>query len=239
MQSFFKCDGEINFPMLKQQAVAKRVFFYDCLDDLKRPGESEPDFHARVAAQESLFDSIRELPGFHVRLGTLRGAPKKPRQKEVDVLLAVDMLTHGFDGNMEKAILIAGDLDFRPIVEALVRRGVFVEVWYDKRSIAHELSWAADFGREMDFFHLHSWSTEAFKSGHPTPGLYVGPQTPPTATGEKIGTVGDSPAHLSLHNGRYYLQIDNFRGGVHTFADPDLSRVELLVEIMAGPVRWK
>ena len=36
MQSFFKCDGEINFPMLKQQAVAKRAFFYDCLDDVKR-----------------------------------------------------------------------------------------------------------------------------------------------------------------------------------------------------------
>jgi len=237
MQSF---DGEINFPMLKQQAVAKRVFFYDCLDDVKRPGESEPDFNTRVAAQESLFDGIRALPGFPVRLGTLRGAPKKPRQKEVDVLLAVAMLTHGFDGNMEKAILIAGDLDFRPIVEALVRRGVFVEVWYDRRSIARELSWAADFGREMDFFHLHSWSTEAFKSGHPTPGLYVGPQTPPSAALEKIGTVGDSPAHLSLHNGRYYLQIDNFRGaGVYTFADADLSRLVLLVEIMAGPVQWR
>jgi uncharacterized LabA/DUF88 family protein len=51
------------------------------------------------------------------------------------------MLRHGFDGNMEKAVLLAGDLDFRPIVEALVRRGVFVEVWYEKNSAAQELWW--------------------------------------------------------------------------------------------------
>jgi uncharacterized LabA/DUF88 family protein len=73
-----------------------------------------------------------------MRLGSLRGAPKKRRQKEVDVLLAADMLTHGYDGNMDKAILIAGDLDFRRVVEALVRRGVFVEVWYEPKSGAAE-----------------------------------------------------------------------------------------------------
>src|SRR5216684_2723392 len=77
------------------------------------------------------------------------------REKEVDILLATDMLTHGFNGSMGNAVLLSGDLDFRPIVEALVRHGVFVEVWYHRSSIARELPGAADFGREIRFRQLY------------------------------------------------------------------------------------
>lgn len=123
LQSVFNRDGELAFELVKHEARAQRVFVYDCLDDLRRAGESESAYEGRIATQESFFDGIRSLNGVHVRLGSLRGTPKRFRQKEVDVLLATDMLTHGYDGNMRQAILIAGDLDFRPIVEALVRRG--------------------------------------------------------------------------------------------------------------------
>ena len=40
---------------------------------------------------------------------------KKLRQKKVDVLLAVEALDHAFRGNMSRAYLIAGDLDFAPL----------------------------------------------------------------------------------------------------------------------------
>lgn len=169
MQSVFNRDGELAFELIKHEARAQRVFVYDCLDDVRRTEESESAYEARVANQEALFDSIRSLNGIHVRLGSLRGTRKRFRQKEVDVLLATDMLTHGYDGNMRKAILIAGDLDFRPIVEALVRRGVFIEVWYEKKSGARELPWAADFGRELNFFVMWEWSTASFRSQCPLP----------------------------------------------------------------------
>ena len=35
-------------------------------------------------------------------------------------MIAVDMLTHPFDRNMERATLLAGDLDFKPLLDALV-----------------------------------------------------------------------------------------------------------------------
>jgi uncharacterized LabA/DUF88 family protein len=44
---------------------------------------------------------------------------KKRQQKEVDVLLAVDMLTRSFYKNMTKAVLLAGDRDFKPVVEVV------------------------------------------------------------------------------------------------------------------------
>src|SRR5271170_1987248 len=117
VQKVFLWDGEINFYSLKSSASAKRVFYYDCIDDEQKPAETKTECEQRVAAQEARFNKIGELNGVHVRYGSLKGSGKKRRQKEVDVLLAVDMLTHGYDGNMGRAVLIAGDLDFRPVVE--------------------------------------------------------------------------------------------------------------------------
>jgi uncharacterized LabA/DUF88 family protein len=78
--------------------------------------ETDSAFDFRVKKQTDEFNAIRSLPGFHVRLGTLSGTGKRLRQKEVDVQLAVDMLTQAFAKNMNRATLIAGDLDFRPVV---------------------------------------------------------------------------------------------------------------------------
>ena len=73
------------------------------------------------------------------------------------------------NGTMSKAVLLSGDLDFRPVVEALVRQGVFVEIWYHRDSIAEDLPGAADFGRELRFRQLYSWNTEAFQRKHRIP----------------------------------------------------------------------
>ena len=76
----------------------------------------------RIAAEESKYDQIQSVPGFHVRLGTVVGSkPRRLRQKEVDVQLAVDMLIHASRKNMSSATLITGDLDFRPVVRSLGR----------------------------------------------------------------------------------------------------------------------
>lgn len=172
MRWMFLCptrDEDIDYTEIKRLAQAKRVFFYDCIDDEKQQNESEPEFQKRVRTQETFFTKLGELKGFHIRQGSLKGTGKKRRQKEIDVLLATDMLTHGYDGNMATAVLLAGDLDFRPAVENLVRRGVFVEVWYEPRSASAELPGAADHGKRLGFHTLHDWGTAYFQKHHPLP----------------------------------------------------------------------
>jgi uncharacterized LabA/DUF88 family protein len=169
MQQLFGQIPGIDLTQLKAQARAQRVFFYDCANDVQGAGETENDFHARTQAQEAYFLTIRALHGFHLRLGTLTGKRGRLRQKEVDVQLAVDMLTHGLNKNMNKAVLIAGDLDFRPIVEALVRNGVFVEVWYERASAAKDLFWAADFGRELTPQDIYAITLPHFTRANPLP----------------------------------------------------------------------
>jgi uncharacterized LabA/DUF88 family protein len=131
--------------------IIRRVFYYDCLQDIRKERESEEEFKLKVEKQQARFDQIQALRGFHVRLGSLSGSAKKIRQKKVDVSLAVDALDHAFRKNMAGCYLLAGDLDFAPLVESLVRLGTWVEVVYDPRSAAKELYKAADGSYPLNF----------------------------------------------------------------------------------------
>jgi hypothetical protein len=236
MQKFCGVDGDIDPARIRYENAASRAFFYDSLDDALRPGELDVDFQTRVAKQEAFFDEIRAVRGFHVRLGSVTG--RKRRQKEVDVLLAVDMLSHGLTGNMKKGLLLAGDLDFRPIVEALVQRGVFVDVWFERRSAARKLFGTADFGREISFSEIHSLSRESVRAAYPLPQRRGGegmPQGQPVRRGRHES----SPAFLYQFVNFHTLWVQNCRGNSLTVQDQDVVRIERLMELeYGGQVVW-
>jgi hypothetical protein len=76
---------EFDFATFKDIVRARRAFYYDCIDNIKKPDEIEADFHARVQLQTSYLDSVRALEGFHVKEGFLAPGRFK-QQKEVDVI---------------------------------------------------------------------------------------------------------------------------------------------------------
>src|SRR5260370_31949119 len=97
----FSVPAEIDFRSLRGVGPnVERVFYYDCLNDIRKDGETDADFEKRIEVQQATFDGIQGLEGFHVRLGSLSGARKKLRQKKADVLLAVDALADPFRGNI-------------------------------------------------------------------------------------------------------------------------------------------
>lgn len=171
MQEFFGVGGELELFPIMQQADANRVFFYDAIDYEQGEKELRKTYEDRVRQAELFFSRIESLRNFHVHPGSVRRGRRR-QQKEVDVLLTVDMMEFGFRGEMSKAVLVAGDIDFRPVVEALVRRGIFVDVWYDQSSASPDLPRAADFGQRITFDRFHSWNTKAFKDAHPIPREY-------------------------------------------------------------------
>lgn len=241
VQSLFLCDAEIDFYKLKSAACAKRVFYYDCIDDEQKPTESKEDYERRVAGQEAAFNRIGELNGVHVRYGSLKGSGRKRRQKEVDVLLAVDMLTHGYDGNMGRAVLIAGDLDFRPVVEAVVRRGVMVEIWYEPTSGAPELPGAADYGQKIDFNTFYSWNTSDFQHAHRLPecrrdhGAFR--SSPVTL---RQGTYKGRPVALWQEPGNPNLMLRaELSHGVEWYDYPDQGILERFFAMRYGPIEWR
>lgn len=90
-------------------------------------------------------------------------------QKEVDILIAVDMLTHTHRKNMHRLTFISGDQDFAPLVEAVVRDGMYVELLYPEGHTAKDLKDFADHARPMDVDFMHSISAEEFRSRHKLP----------------------------------------------------------------------
>ena len=71
--------------------------------------------------------------------------------------------------NIWHATIVAGDLDFEPLVTALVNTGVHVHVLYERRSAAKRLHQAADVAQEMTLRDFGSWSKYSYKASHPAP----------------------------------------------------------------------
>jgi len=242
MRDFFSVEGDLELSTIMEQARASRAYFYDAIDYSRRHDETEKVWESRVLLLEQFFSYVRSLSGFHVRPGSVRPG-KKREQKEVDVSLAVDMMEHGFNGSMSKAVLIAGDVDFRPVVEALVRHGVFVDVWYHRNSFAQELPGAADFGHELRLQQLHSWNTKAFKEAHRIPREYAHAGAP---YGElvKVGLVAGCPVELCRHDlgasrETFSLWITVEPGDTLKVMDDDAKLIERYVATQHAPIAWE
>jgi len=163
-------DGRnLDFAAIKSRFKARKVFYYDCLDEIKNKNEKDEDFETRKSKQKDDFNQIRSLEGYHVKLGSLVGTPDNKRQKEVDVLLTVDMMNHTIRNNMTNAVLIAGDRDFKPVIESLVTMGMYVKIASDPRSTSPELRYAADDYIPLLFENYYSWSSPELRKKYPIP----------------------------------------------------------------------
>jgi uncharacterized LabA/DUF88 family protein len=72
------------------------------------------------------------------------------RSKRVDIQLSTDMLLHAARKNYEVAILIAGDQDYVPLVEAVKSEGRRVYVWAVSKGLSPALRRAADHFNPLD-----------------------------------------------------------------------------------------
>jgi len=88
-----------------------RVYYYDAIVDHKDPKYDE---------QDRYFKDIRKNNNYEVKLGRLiRTKDDRYRQKGVDVLLAIDMITKAFLNHYEIALLLGGDDDYVDLVKLI------------------------------------------------------------------------------------------------------------------------
>ena len=116
--------------------ILARTIYYD----------ARPDSDDSEGPLSDYWRAIELLPDTHLGFGSLRGGTgkKPPRQKGVDILIAVDMLVGAFEKLFSVAILAAGDADFVSVVLEVRRRGVMVVVTASATSISDELRRSAD-----------------------------------------------------------------------------------------------
>ena len=135
----------INFRALSESVAGGmdilRTYYYHCLP-YQSPNPTDHEIN-RYASKRRFFAVLENLPLYTVRLGRLAlqgnredGSPIFA-QKRVDILLGVDMVLLSAKGHICEAILIAGDSDFVPAVEAAKSEGVIVRLFHGNKSTVH------------------------------------------------------------------------------------------------------
>jgi len=119
-----------------------RTYFYYCM-----PYQSNPptdDEKVRYARAQGWIVSLQRLPRFEVRFGKLARRGDTFEQKRVDVLMSVDLVRMSWDHQIHKAVLVTGDSDFVPAVQAAKEAGVLVHLYYSDQAFHYELRDACD-----------------------------------------------------------------------------------------------
>ena len=194
-------------PQLAHQQITgshTKVFYYDC-PPAKRQQETDEQLQARMDEQLNLYDKLRELRGWHVYEGVVKRTGEQAKQKEVDILIAVDMLTHAHRRNMHTVSFLAGDQDFRPLIDALVRDGMFVELIYDPASISKELAEAADSRVPLNPYTIFNWLEPAFQAANPLPERQSSSKRRAPETNIEVADVPHGIAEILVMDGKYML----------------------------------
>lgn len=218
-----------------------KVFYYDC-PPAKRQQESDEDFLGRQRYQDGLYKILRSIRGWHVYEGIVKRTGKRAKQKEVDILIAVDMLTHAYRKNMDRVSFLAGDQDFRPLIDALVRDGMFIELMYDPASISTELADAADSRISLSPYWLFSWLEDSFQKMYPLPvqsGSSVKGEPPSPAIASGLSNYGVAELY---YDGTDYIIIHTNPDSPDMFlrmSHPNRTMLEVVHAKTYGPCDWK
>jgi len=111
------------------------------------PFQSDPptfEEKERYRRAQRWIENIQRLPRFDIRLGKLAKRGTSFEQKRVDVLLSVDLVRMSWDHQIQKAVVVTGDSDFVPAVQAAKDAGVLTHLYYSASSIHDELRDAFD-----------------------------------------------------------------------------------------------
>lgn len=222
----------------------QKIFYYDCLP-ARKENESDADYKARSAPKEQLFERLRSLDGWHVSEGIAKHRRRTgATQKEVDILIAVDILSHTHRRNMTLCSFLAGDQDFCPLIEQVVREGMYVQLWYHPSSIARDLRNAADSANVLDLYTLHGYMDAAFQTRHPLPHIFRNPSPGLKGAYPQLCAKQDGAVIASLfqHPDAGWWEIIEAAHDVNgyyehmTFGDPDF--LKRVFEYRHGPVEW-
>jgi uncharacterized LabA/DUF88 family protein len=89
---------------------------------------------------------------------------KNGRSKQVDITLTTEMLTHAHRDNFDVAVLVSGDADYVPLIEAVKAEGKRVALWALESGLSPRLKLAADHYWNIGDLLFREGNTQGFLS---------------------------------------------------------------------------
>lgn len=120
-----------------------RAYFYGAMPHEKDVKKNTPEWESLI--RQKRFLEELSLMGIKVKTAHLKKLPSGEYvEKEVDIMLATDMLSMAYMNTYDTAVLISGDSDFSYTVEEVQRIGKRVENASFKRTSSYQLRKACD-----------------------------------------------------------------------------------------------
>ncbi len=128
---------------LRENRRVVRTYYYTAVPQDRDVRKGTPEWESLVR-QKRFLDEL-SLSGIKVKLARLRKLPSGEFiEKEVDIMLATDMLSLAFQNAYDTAILVSGDSDFIYTVEEIQRIGKRVENATFKKTSSYQLRKTCD-----------------------------------------------------------------------------------------------
>ena len=115
----------------------KRTYYYN----IRQESDTNPNMGVE---QQKFLDSMYDTPYVEVRLGIWKQRGDIMVEKGVDVMLATDLVTHAYKDHYDTAIVVSGDADFYPALQAVKDVGKHVEVAAFDMNLSAESARVAD-----------------------------------------------------------------------------------------------
>lgn len=175
-----------------------KTFYYDAIP-VQVAGEDEPTYAARIKPKIDELGMIERLPRYHVRTGDLRHRRRRGNeQKMVDVQLAVDALLMASRKLFDHCKIVTGDLDFRPLVSALVDMGVDVDLVYPIHETNPDLITSADVAIPFTIHYYSGYIPERFQIRIPNDTIVGEPFQKPLNT--RVSWIDAKCGECALHD---------------------------------------
>lgn len=185
-----------------------KCFYYNAWPHQKS-GQSDDHYAAVLQAHDDLIEQISASDNWHAYAGEARHRHRAGlEQKMVDVMIAVDMMRHTHKGNMARCTLLTSDLDFKPLLDALVQEGMHVTLWHGNNA-NRALKRAADNRQPLNSMSLRNILTPASIHRLRPPEASVGP---PDLQHNVVHEAGE------LRPGAQWRYMQDTRDGRHILA---------------------
>lgn len=112
-----------------------RTYYYHCPPWQGNP--PTPEESKKISRYQRFVQRLEFLDRFVVRQGRLQRIGDRFMQKGVDIQLAVDMVRLAFIGKLDRVLLISGDSDFVPAIEAVRDAGITTALLYEPALNVH------------------------------------------------------------------------------------------------------
>lgn len=92
-----------------------------------------------TSEKQKWYNDLSSKSGYEIKASFDKITSHGADEKKVDIGIAVDIISLGYENAYDTAVLVSGDGDFVPVVKKLKEIGKNVEVWAFRYSLANAL----------------------------------------------------------------------------------------------------